>query len=238
MKNSLFFWATVLSTLALCFNLVTLSKNNSSIRFESLESQTKEGKAVFNEVTFKKDGTKDVWLMRQSHAGLNAGLEKWDRLAIVVDPAKEEAIFYQFKPGQKLEFASQAEAAPYRARCYACHANGPRAIRPNFSSSEIQLSFPEKARIILWNLKIKTYGKLSGLSGQSLKKGSPFKSEFPVASRPLDLKSCTPCHSQDGIRSPLRLEHVSTARFLIQKNIMPPFPFRANPGDLKTLENI
>ena len=97
-----------------------------SVSFESLESRTDSGAPVFNQIGFVGGWSQDVWLMRQSHHGFTKSPERdWDRLAIVVDKTERpyRARFYEFRPGP-LRLADASEAAPFKARCYACHAVG------------------------------------------------------------------------------------------------------------------
>lgn len=85
----------------------------------------------------------------------------------------------------------------------------------------------------LLNLCIKTYGRVNSIPGQHFKDGAPFKSEMPVFSRPLGLRTCVRCHSEGGIRNELKMEHLGTARFLAKRGIMPPFPFRILPEEME-----
>jgi len=89
----------------------------SSITFESRESKTQEGKPVYNRIKFISGWNQDIWLMQQSHNGLNVDSTTWDRLAIVVNkrmrPYKAE--FYQFKPGE-FQFGDPTETAPFHSQ--------------------------------------------------------------------------------------------------------------------------
>jgi hypothetical protein len=75
--------------------------NQAPIVFESLQSKTKSGMPVFNRIQFLPGWEQDIWLMQQSHDGLDMNYVHWDRLAIVVDKTKSpcEAAFYQLAPG-------------------------------------------------------------------------------------------------------------------------------------------
>jgi hypothetical protein len=216
--------------------------------FQSAESVTGDGGAVFNQVKWIPGWTRDVWMMRQSHHGYDGDTRSWDRLAIVVDKTVRpyRAAFYQFAPGEEWVapgisgpgLTSHAPAAPYRARCYACHVTGPRAIRPAPESAVIQMSWLDQVHVLLWNLRIKTYGVALSEPGQAPTGANPFRSRHPILRRPLGLKSCIRCHSPDGIRGELRLEHAGTARFLVEQGIMPPFPFRASAEDRALLNRL
>jgi hypothetical protein len=203
--------------------------------FESLESKTDAGNAVFNRIGFLPGWKKDIWLMQQTHQGFSDSFSAWDRLAIVVDKTKNPyvASFYQLSPGD-LKF--ETRPIPYKARCFACHANGPRAIRWNADSNVIAPSLWGKMQTAVWNLRIKAYGHVLSSAGVEFSEGVPFQSKHPVFSRPMGLKTCEKCHSAGGIRNELRLEHVGTARFLVRNGFMPPFPFHATQEEKDILE--
>lgn len=218
----------------------------SPVVFESLESVTENGQPIFNQVKFIPGWKQDTWVMRQSHKGFHPNLSEWDRLTIVVDKTQSpyRSTFYQYAPG---ELEPGKQLIPFKARCYACHVSGPRAILPNNDSSFVKLSIQERVRVALWNLRIKSYGaaeSLSGqnfsgqnFSGQNVNEGAPFKSSYAILSRPLGLKSCSKCHRQNGIRNELKLEHIGTARFLVKNGLMPPFPFHLSAADREALND-
>jgi hypothetical protein len=161
--------------------------------------------------------------MQQSHDGLSQDFHEWDRLAIVVDKTTKpyQAQFYQFVPGE-LKLASRTELVDFRARCYACHANGPRAIRPNPDSTTDSVGLIQKAQIALMNLRIKTYGTMDGKASEEYSTSVKFASQHSINKEPLGLPSCMGCHSSTGIRSELKEEHIQTAQFLVEKGLMPP----------------
>lgn len=204
------------------------------VLFRSLESLTEDGGAVFNEVRFLRGAQQDVWLMRQSHRGLGPAKETWDRLAIVVDKVFEprRARFYQLEPGALTWDRSKLRTAPRRARCFACHANGPRAIRP------ADAGLLDRVRIAFLNLRIKTYGKVESVAGHEDPSGAAFRAKLPLFRQPLKLRSCVSCHSEKGIRNELRFEHAGTAAFLVRNRLMPPFPFRVSEEDRSILESL
>ncbi len=226
-----------LGTLGLLFKNQVNSER--SVTFQSLESITESGSPVFNEIKFILGWEKDIWLMRQSHHGSSLDPKQWDKLAIVVDKTKSPTIasFYQLAEGD-LSFNSQNEIQPLKARCFACHSNGPRAVRMNINSDLIQPSFSERITVALWNLRIKTYGKVKSVEGVHFDKGVSFKSKLPILSRPLALKSCTKCHGDNGIRNALSLEQIGTANFLVKNRLMPPFPFAISNEDSQVLKNL
>ena len=231
--------AVVLS-LGLFSGLIFITASNTPITFESLESKTELGAPVFNQVKLIPGWARDVWLMRQSHHGFDPDYSRWDRLAIVVEKNKRpyRATFYQYAPGSELQFAGANKPVPYKARCFACHANGPRAVRPEFNSPIAALNTDQKIAIALWNLRIKTYGRVASVPGQNSKEGAPFKSAMPILSRPLGIQTCIRCHSDHGIRNELKLEHLGTARFLVKRGIMPPFPFTVLPEEVERMDHL
>src|SRR5262245_39911744 len=131
--------------LGIILGLFLFDFSGSPVTFRSLESVTETGAPVYNRVRLLPGWSKDVWLMNQSHEGLghqgqSPEYAKWDRLKIVVDktttPYKAE--FYQLEQGALI---AEGKPVPLKARCYACHANGPRAIRPNFEATEAQVDW-------------------------------------------------------------------------------------------------
>jgi hypothetical protein len=210
--------------------LIKLWFSDSTVTFQSLESTTETGLPVFNEIKFLPGSETDIWIMRQSHKGLTSDHGTWDRLAIVVNKSKAEAKFYQLTSGE-MNFSGEAEAQPLKARCFACHSNGPRGIRPNYDSELIAPPFIQKLQVALWNLRIKTYGRIQSKEGLQFSTGTKFKSDLPLLQTKLQLKSCTHCHSETGIRNALSLEQIGTANFMIKNGIMPPFPFQISEED-------
>lgn len=225
----------VCAGLGVCLGLFFIYYSTASITFESLESKTDEGGPVFNRIHFLPGWTKDVWLMQQTHQGFNESFSKWDRLAIVVDKSSRPyvASFYQLPPGE-LNF--EARPIPYKARCFACHANGPRAVRYNGSGNTVAPSMWGVFQSALWNLRIKAYGHVESRPAAEFFSGVSFKSKHAILSRPLGLKTCERCHSAAGVRNELHLEHVGTAHFLVRGGMMPPFPFQATGEEKALLE--
>lgn len=215
---------------------------DSTITFESLESKTDRGHPVFNEVRFIPGTQKDIWLMRQTHKGLDPERNTWDRLAIIVDKSKETSVaeFYQLQPGaidlRPEDLYLSQEARPLKASCFSCHASGPRALRPQFGSYSVGLK--DRARILIWNLRIKAYGPLIGREGVHFEEGRSFRSTDDFASQPLKLKSCQFCHRSSGLRAPLSFEQVGTVNFLVEQNLMPPFPFSISQEDRDFIERL
>jgi len=217
MKSALF------ATVALCLMTAGLIKAlPENVTFMSRESKAFNGSPVYNEIQFIWGWNQDIWMMRQSHMGLEAAKETWDRLAIVVDKKLKVARFYQVTPGE-MKWEQPVEPKAFRARCYACHSNGPRAIRPNFTADNPKVGLKEKLKIALWNLRIEFYGTMKSEAGQPIQKNeTPFRASAPDQARELKLSSCVGCHSPQGPRNVLTFEHLATMRFLVQHKLMPP----------------
>ena len=216
--------------LGLTLGLFFILNSKTPIAFESLESKTENGLSVFNRIKYLPGWDQDIWLMQQSHSGYQLEFSEWDKLAIVVDKTKSPttATFYQLSKGE-LDFSGAT--IPNKARCFACHANGPRAIRANDLSAVVTTNFFQKVQIAFWNLRIKTYGKINSFSSQDFEEGVPFKSKSENLSQKFDLPTCIKCHSNSGIRSELKLEHLGTIRFLVKNGYMPPLPFSLTPAE-------
>jgi hypothetical protein len=221
--------------------------DESPIPFTSLESRTTENGRVHNRIAFIPGVQKDVWMMQQSHSGLGAAYEKWDRLAIVVDKTvyPRVARFYQLVPGavedkgvSPLTVPFVARAIPYKVPCFMCHPNGPRAVRPDTSAADIPLSFYDKIKIELWNIRIKTYGRvISTPTSESLKDpAKPFRFSQPLANEKLDAPTCRRCHNDKWYgRGYLTQQNIFAARFMVTNGFMPPPGFSASTEDLEIL---
>ena len=229
---------TALSVFIIYISITIYAQSQRPFIIESLESKTVNGGSVFNRIQYISEKGQDTWLMQQSHKGYNSEFNTWDRLAIVVDKSKApyQAKFYQFKAGE-LKLASENERVPFKVRCFMCHANGPRAIRADSNSQTISLSFNKKIYIEYLNLKIKLYGKIVPTEGQGSPE-APFQSSLSLLHKKLKLASCIQCHSDEGIRNSLTLEHLTTAKFLIQNNQMPPYPYKISEEDRRKVQSL
>jgi hypothetical protein len=213
---------TILS-LGMVSSLTYIYYDSEGILFESEESKTLSGGPVFNEIKWFKQGSKDIWMMKQAHHGLDSN---WDRLAIIVEnsfsPAK--VAFYQLEPGE-LSWTGNEKIVGYKVPCFICHSNGPRAIRPNVNSIEKPIRLKDKVKIILWNLKIKSYGKLNEYDDQKQydKTHSPPFRQRGLYER-LQVKTCTNCHKEKGLmaRGFLTRQHKATIKHMLDKGHMPP----------------
>lgn len=211
----------------MALSLVSAVFHRNDISFESLESKTSHQEPVFNQIRFMPGLKKDIWIMRQSDHGFHSEKSEWDRLAIVVDKTTTptRAAFFQLKPGTLEWDVTVSDTQPFRARCFACHSNGPRAIRPNADSISAPLGVLDRVLIEMWNFRIKSYGRVASVAGSPTSKDSPFKGHGVFLQSPLPLQSCQKCHSENGIRGRLTMEQLSTAAFLVKNKAMPPFPF-------------
>jgi hypothetical protein len=221
--------------------LTFLSCGQNPILIQSLESKTVDGHPVFNKITYIKKGQKDIWMMNQSHHGQMANEKKWDRLAIIVDKESRSTRFLQL-PAGKLEWDDHLiqKEMNFKVSCFMCHANGPRAIRPN--NLAFKLSLLTKTKIFLWNLRIKSYGPLKESSLHTLadkKLTIPFRFHAPLDNEKLNIKSCTRCHNGDNMwpyRNKLTRQNVIAIEFMLENKIMPPPGFHISEGDKKELK--
>jgi len=193
-----------------------------SILIESAESKTKEQTPVYNRIEWYSKGDQDVWLMQQSHAGASAKAEKWEHLAIVVDHRQTPAVarFYQLDQNQK--------QIDYRVSCLICHNNGPRAIRPNWSSNEAKVPLIDRMRIYFWNLRIKSYSRIEAQEAPLRKpRKVPLSFSGNFNNEKLTLPACARCHQDSGLigRGYLKRQNAITIRYLLKQGQMPPFPF-------------
>lgn len=197
------------------------------MRFRSAESLTLNGEPVFNEIQFIAQDNKDIWMMRQSHQGLELPSKKWDRLAIVVDRTDKTVKYYQLTPG-KLTWSKKEVEVPLKVSCFMCHSNGPRLIRPH---QDWQLTSLEKAQILAMNLRIKTYGPLTTLD-HNRPGVTPLRLQGKIENSPLKLARCQECHNRDSFfgRGELTRQNAVTISYLVEKEHMPPI------GSLSTQE--
>lgn len=180
----------------------------SPVLIESAESRTLDGGPVFNEIKWSLENGKEIWTMRQSHGGKDLPKEKWDRLSIVME-----------KKASFLQINEKGERIEYRASCFMCHPNGPRAIRP----VEGSLSLSENLKVKLLNLRIKLYGRVHPETLPQIGK-TPFRHEGNLSNTPLTLSRCTSCHKDEGFfaRGSLTRQNSITIAYMVEKEHMPP----------------
>ena len=207
--------------------------DQSPILIESQESMTNKKEPIFNKIQYIPGINKDIWLMKQSHRGLKAPENQWDRLSIVVKNRKDEAIFRQHSNTTQLGIESPTK--DFSVSCYLCHSNGPRAIRPKWDSKWAPVSYWNQARIQLWNLRIKLYGTMKGIGEGSR---SPFAMNHWNLKQELKIKACTKCH-HDGFlgRGVLKKHHFLSIKFMVENRYMPPKGFSLKESDRKKIED-
>jgi len=213
---------------------------NSTLTFESLESKTETNEKVINKISFIQKEKTDYWYMKQSHDNGKS----WDSLAITVQEIENKKLskFYQIDPNANID-SSLSHQIKYKVNCLACHSNGPRLIRPNYLSASYSLDFKSNLLILILNLRIKTYGRMASVIDENFvaESSQPLKSKLLMESylnKKIELKSCTLCHSENGIRNSLTYRQIGTIEFLLTNNLMPPFPFKASEKDLNKLKTL
>jgi len=220
----------ILGTLAV--GVLFFIMDNEPIVIQSLESKNPNGGPVYNKIKFFPGFDKDIWMMNQSHQGLGAESQQWDRLAIIVDKTgkQKSAKFLQLPPGE-LKWSEDLlkQNINFKISCFMCHSNGPRAIRT-------------QTKIFFWNLRIKTYGRIledkeQATLDQSLK--IPFRHRTAIDNEELNVKSCTKCHSEGGLfrRGFLTRQNMMTIKFMIENEIMPPKGFSLSGEDKNQIKN-
>lgn len=197
----------------------------SEVLFKSLESKTSTGGDVFNKIKYFPGFKKDIWMMNQSHQGLHAQAQEWDRLAIIIDKTGpvSKAQFLQLPPGElKWEEDLYQKAIDFRVSCYMCHSNGPRAIRPDGNVGSFA-----SIKIAFWNLVMKSYGRVLEHESHSKKDSHlkiPFRHRSDFDNESLKVKSCIKCHHEKSSsgRGLLKRQNTVTMEFMMNKHLMPP----------------
>ncbi|MBS1972132.1 MAG: hypothetical protein JSU04_17610 [Bdellovibrionales bacterium] len=219
--------------------------NTTGIFIESEESKNPQLESVFNEIRWFPGADRDVWMMNQSHFGRKPPPEKWDRIAIVIDKTKSPkvAYFYQFKPGP-LEWNEDLlkQQIPYRASCFLCHNNGPRAIRPMTESSSAPLTLREKIKTAWWNLRIKTYGRVrydAAEDREDAHREVPFRFRGPPHEDELRVGVCVKCHQNEGLfaRGTLQRQQRGTIQHMVEAGHMPPPGFALSQKERSELQD-
>lgn len=210
---------------------------SSPILFTSKESKTKELSDVFNRIKFSPGWTEDVWVMQQSHQGLDQQYSKWDRLLIRVDKTQSPAqtYFYQLTPDIIQKPLKSLDYQGYKVSCFSCHASGPRAIRIDWQKSN-HLTWIDRLKVFFLNLRIKLYFNSSSNPGYPKIGKTTFKMQHPQLEQKLKLDSCIGCHKENGIREPLRLHHWYTIKHLVKSGAMPPWPHTISKKDKEFLK--
>ena len=207
-----------------------------SVLIQSKESKNKDQGPVFNEIIYKKGKNQDEWFMAQSHDGINHPKGKWDQIKIIVDKSTTpySASYHQIKDGKEIEL---------RAACFICHSNGPRAIRPDYSSPLVKYTLMDRMKIQAMNLRIKTYGRVMMKKTNLILDGKPRTRPLtyngPQNWKELNIPTCLKCHSgEDGFftRSKLKWQQSGTINHLAKTGAMPPWPYSLSSEEKKQLQ--
>jgi cytochrome c553 len=210
------------------------SQVNNSVTIESMESKTTSGHPVYNTIKFYASKDQDTWVMLQSHDGIKHPIEEWDQIKITVDKKARpyQVSYHQYKDGKEIEL---------KASCYTCHSNGPRAIRPNYDSMDVNYNVKAKLNVAWMNLQIKMYGKskikISNYKLNGAYRKVPLKYFGKADTETLKVKTCTYCHKADGLmaRGELQRQHITTISHLTKTHQMPPWPFKLSKAEQKEL---
>lgn len=225
--------------------LAPLAKDRASVIIESEESKNPKLESVFNEVRWIPGKDRDIWMMNQSHYGRELPRDQWERLAIVIDKTKTppRAHFYQLKPGP-LEWSEDLtrQQTAYRASCFLCHNNGPRAIRPLDRSTLAALTWKERLKITWWNLQMKSYGRIRydlAHDEDDLHREVPFRFRGSAEDRELKVAVCMNCHKEDGLfaRGALHFQQRGTIEHMVTSGAMPPLGFHLSKEESLQLQD-
>ncbi|WP_413944489.1 hypothetical protein [Bdellovibrio sp. HCB-162] len=225
--------------------LIATVNDTKPVVIESEESKTKDLTSVFNEIRWIPGKDQDVWMMNQSHFGRHPGADKWERLAIVIDKTQKPMVarYYQLEPGALVwEKDLPQKRVEYRASCFICHNNGPRALRPLSESAEASLKWPDRLKIQLWNLRIKTYGRIRYSPEHDQEDSSlrvPFGYHTKEDRDELKVKTCIYCHNESGFlaRGFLQRQQTGTIASLVQRGEMPPPGFSLSEKEKYELQD-
>ncbi|NOT79400.1 MAG: hypothetical protein HOP07_10445 [Bacteriovoracaceae bacterium] len=222
-----------------------LNLSQEIVLIESEESKNMHLKSVYNQIKWIPSKNQDVWMMNQSQVGRYPHKEQWERIAIVIDKTKKPmtAKYYQLKPGP-LEWNNSLikNQVSFRASCFTCHSNGPRAIRPVYLSTKAPLSISKKLQVQLLNLRIKTYGRIK-FNEDHLKTDliiyPPFRYSQPWDLERLNIKTCNYCHKENGFfaRGELVRQQSGTIQSMVEKGHMPPKGFSLSLNEKKQLRD-
>ena len=210
------------------------------LKMQSFESKTVVGDPVFNEITWFDLGDKDVWMMNQSHYGVNPSPEKKDRIVIVIDKTKtpKKAYFMQLKAGPLIWSEDlYAQKTTNRVSCFVCHANGLRTLRMDPTAKAFDTF--DWAKMNYMNYKMNSYGLVvedERHANEDAHLDVPFRSRNAFDNEVLKLKKCAICH--DGkIRGELTRQNSFSVEFLVRNKLMPPPEYALNQQETKKLQN-
>jgi hypothetical protein len=191
--------------------------NQSPVLFVSAESSASIEAVVTNKVIFRKFKKYDVWLMQQDHGVPRKALST---VGIFMDMTPRIPKAYYFELAGVLEQPQGPRFSHLSAQCFACHASGPRYLRPGIYAGKGKLGGDAWITIKHLNATILQYGIVDTFI-------PPNESNMPAgrvafhgaeAWKPLagaGRKVCQDCHSAvTGIRAPLLQQHIATAKYL------------------------
>ncbi len=196
--------------------------------FMSEESKTMDMKPVFNTITYTPKPNGDWWVMDQSHLGKDASKKNWDRIGIWVDKTSKpfSVRYYQIEP-----YGNGTKEIPPKVKCFVCHTNGPRAIRPDDSNN---LGIKNKIKIQYLNLVMKAYGPVSISKNQI----HPIRFSMEYANQEIKIPTCMKCHNTDSNfgRGKLYTQNIATIKNMINRGHMPPLGFKMTTKDHEILK--
>lgn len=210
------------------------------LSIQSFESKTLLGGPVFNEIAWFEYQDKDVWMMNQSHFGLNPEPDKKDRIVIVIDKTKipKTAYFMQIKPGPLVWSEDlYQQKVKNKVSCFICHANGLRTIRLDPNAQVLRAL--DWAKVNYLNQKMNSYGLViedERHKTEDAHLNVQFRSRAAFDNEVLRVKSCTVCH--DGkIRGELTRQNAFSIEFLMRNKLMPPPGYEITVQDQKKIKN-
>lgn len=166
----------------------------------SLDSSLDAGvrQPMLNYVSMFSNSSVNVFLLVQKPLSQH----EWKYYSIVEDKSVSPSVaYYGDVLPDRIDFKG--------AECFACHASGPRVIRP---FREDLISDVVQANVINEYIMGHDSPMMNFPSGE-------LRVEYGA---PLTLKRCAKCHSESGERSPLYRVHAPSIRALVDHGYMPP----------------
>jgi hypothetical protein len=124
-----------------------------------------------------------------------------------------------------------------------CHTNGPRAIRPDFSDAvpaAARISAWDRVRLLAWNSRIKTYGRVPSAEGQPPSHdaaSAPFRQLSAADNRRLNVATCLKCHNENWWgRGSLTVQNAPTIEHMVDNGLMPPPGFSLPEAERKQVQ--
>ncbi len=182
----------------------------------------------------------DYWVLHQTME--EPGFSNTTRFIIVVDKSvvPRRAFFLQLKDGV---VAPNELPSPrgFTTRCFSCHPNGARIVRPQVSDKLPPLTAADKALLKKWNAIIAAYRvtdtwvpeprrSLTDEQVAALPPSAkpPSDYEVPVrevgemANAPLVMAGCVGCHRRDsGVRGPLVMQNAESILMMLHYPVDP-----------------